>query len=253
MHLLPIYGFIIWTALTLAAPPPSDRPSGDLKSLREMVRKEKYLTVNPDTLPFPALKEPNMYSMRRSACAECMWQLLMLHLEERGPEAYLFQQHPEFGLTMRRGNMMRYEMEWFYYTADGGFKRLGDATMLSKYCTTLMQGLDDQLFSKCYWWDWDQELSTMYDPETKVRVYSLDETQTQEDSSMFDDPYFSAKVQLPKLANDMKQRLPLLADGLRKQVKEGARNTATGALVGFNRAVAAQRFRPVMPKWKFVP
>ncbi len=60
-------------------------------------------------------------------------------------------------------------------------------------------------------------------------------------------------VQLPMLANEIKQQLPLVADGLRKQLVKDAENAATGALFGFNRATAAQRSRPAMPRVKIVP
>ncbi len=80
MHLLATCGFMLWTAVALAAPSPKDLPSGDVESLREMVKKKEYRPADPDTLPFPALRDPDLHpvAVRSRACAQCMWQLLML-------------------------------------------------------------------------------------------------------------------------------------------------------------------------------
>ncbi len=52
-------------------------PSGDLQSLREIVRKYDYKAVDPDTLPFKD-DSPDPQVRRRKECAKCMWQVLML-------------------------------------------------------------------------------------------------------------------------------------------------------------------------------
>ncbi|KAI9885730.1 MAG: hypothetical protein M1823_002496 [Watsoniomyces obsoletus] len=171
MHLTLLTALVsLWISLASASFWGMMFPRFDLEYLREMVRRREYKAFDPDTLPFKD-DDPDPKERRRKECAKCMWQILMLQIEELWPPGTrLFQEEVRRHMPDKGGKWVERKLiTWATETAYSRSIQESNTINLASYCSSLM-GVRPWDKQRCRPEDWDQSLQKNYDPFIKVLV-----------------------------------------------------------------------------------